>query len=484
MFVTEPTARDASLVASDQGAASVAHVTETVQPGPPLRMRIPGPSPAVRQFIVTEAGSARLLLAATVLALVWVNSPWSDSYTDFWSTTAGFGVGDLGVEMDLHHWVNDAAMAMFFLVVGLEITREVSTGELRDRRAVAVPALGALGGLAVPALLYLAFNRSGEAAQGWGMVMSTDTAFVIGILALFGPRCPERLRLFLLTLSIVDDIGAITVMALFYSDSLDLTALSVAAALLALIAGLRWLGVWRLGPYVFAGVALWLAVLASGVHATLAGVLLGLLIPSPPSREAERARIPAFGRALMEAPSAARVRLAVLAARATVPPNARLTQLLHPWSAYVVVPVFGLANAGVSLDAESLRAAARSPVTVGVVVALVLGNTLGVTLLSTLALRLHWGALPGQVRYTHLLGGAALAGIGFTISLFIAELAFTDGALREQAKIGILVGSVTAALLGTVILRTLGERSSLCTTSTGELPTLPPRPWHEPRPIG
>jgi Na+/H+ antiporter NhaA len=223
---------------------------------------------------------------------------------------------------------------------------------------------------------------------------------------------------------------------------------------------------------------------ASGVHATLAGVILGLLIPSPPSRQAEVERAPAFGRALLEAPSAARLRLAVLAAQATVPPNARLSQLLHSWSAYVVIPVFGLANAGVSLDTESLRTAATSPVTTGVVVALVLGNTVGITTLSMLALRLGWGVLPGRVRYTHLLGGATLAGIGFTISLFIAELAFTDDSLREQAKIGILVGSVSAALLGTLVLRTLGERSSLCTTTAAELPTLPPRPWHEPRPVG
>jgi len=459
-------------------------MTETVQPGPALRLRIPGPSPAVRQFIATEAGSAALLLAATILALGWANSPWSDSYADLWSTMAGIRVGDVGVELDLHHWVNDAAMAIFFLVVGLEVTRELSTGELRDRRAVAVPALGALGGLAVPALIYVAFNPSGEAAHAWGMVMSTDTAFVIGVLALFGPRCPERLRLFMLTLSIVDDIGAITVMALFYSDGIDVPALLGAAALVGVILALRWLGVWRLMPYAIVGIALWLAVQASGVHATLAGVVLGLLVPAPAPGRAEADRLPAFGRALLEAPSAARARLAALAAQATVPPNARLTQLLHPWSAYVVVPIFGLANAGVSLDAESLRAAAGSPVTLGVIVALVVGNTVAITALSMVALRVGWGVLPGRVRYTHLLGGAALGGIGFTISLFIAELALDDAMLREQAKIGILAGSALAAVLGTVILRTLGERSSLCTPASEELPTLPPRPWYEPGALG
>jgi Na+/H+ antiporter NhaA len=459
-------------------------VTETVRPGPALRVRVPGPSPAVRQFIATEAGSALLLLLAAVLALGWANSPWSASYADLWSMSAGISIGGAELEMDLHHWVNDAAMTLFFLVTGMEITREVTTGEMRDRRAVAVPALGALGGLVAPALIYLAINPSGAAAQGWGMVMSTDTAFVIGILALFGPRCPERLRLFLLTLAIVDDIGAIAIMALFYSDDIDVAAVAMSAVLVAVLLGLRWVGVWRLGPYVAVGLTLWLTVLASGVHATLAGVILGLLIPAPRSSQREVDRIPAYGRALMEAPSAARMRVAVLAAQATVPPNARLTQLLHPWSAFVVVPVFGLANAGVSLDGESLRTAATSSVTIGVVVALVVGNTIGITCLSTLALRVGWGVLPGRVRYTHLLGGSMLAGIGFTISLFIAELAFTDDSLREQAKIGILAGSVLAALLGTLVLRTLGERSSLCTTATGELPTLPPRPWVAPSSVG
>jgi Na+/H+ antiporter NhaA len=216
------------------------------------------------------------------------------------------------------------------------------------------------------------------------------------------------------------------------------------------------------------------------VHATLAGVILGLLIPAPATGREQMDRVPAFGRALMEAPSAARARLASLAVASTVPPNARLTQLLHPWSAFVVVPVFGLANAGVSLDAESLRAAVTSPISIGVVVALVVGNAIGITAFSALALRMGWGLLPGRVRYTHLLGGAGLAGIGFTISLFIAELAFDDEALREQAKIGILAGSLTAALLGTLVLRTLGERSPLCSSPSLEVPTLPPRPWLDP----
>jgi NhaA family Na+:H+ antiporter len=441
---------------------------------------MPSLSPSSRLYMGTEAGGSALLLAATLLALIWANSPWSAGYDAFWSTPASIGVGDVALSLDLRHWVNDAAMALFFLVVGLEITREVSTGELRDRRNVAAPALGALGGLVVPALVYLAFNPSGPASAGWGIVMSTDTAFVLGVLALFGPRCPDRLRLFLLTLAIVDDIGAISVMALFYSGDLHVPALLVSAGLIAVLVALRWAGIWRLTPYVLTGIALWLAVHESGVHGTLAGVVLGLLLPSRPADRHDVERTRTYGRALLEQPGAERARLAGLAVAATVPANARLLHALHRWTAYLVVPVFGLANAGVSLDAESLRTALTSPVTIGVTVALVLGNTVGITAGAAVALRTGWGVLPGGVRWSHLMAGATLAGIGFTISLFIADLAFGDGPLKDQATIGILAGSVAAALLGVVLLRVLGDRFPLCTPGAEGPPSLPPLPWVDP----
>jgi NhaA family Na+:H+ antiporter len=456
-------------------------MVSTPVPGPPLRVRLPSVNPAVLRFLANEAGSAVFLLAGTLLALVWANSPWAETYTSLWSTTAGFHVGSLGLDLDLHHWVNDAAMAVFFLVVGLEINREVTSGELRSRRTVAVPALGALGGLLVPALIYLAFNGGTDAAHGWGIVMSTDTAFLVGILALFGPACPDRLRLFLLTLAIVDDIGAITVMAVFYTKHVDPVALALAAVVVVAILAMRWLGVWQLAPYVLAAVALWFAVQASGVHPTLAGVLIGLLVPSRRSRREEVEDVVRYAKRLAHDTSAEREHLTELAARAAVPPSDRLQRVLHPWSAYVVVPVFGLANAGVRLDPETLRSAASSSVTIGVAVALVAGNTIGIFGASTLAIRAGLGNLPGRVRYGHLLGGAVLAGIGFTISLFIADLAFTDAVLVEQAKIGVLAGSLVAAVLGSVLLRILGERLPLCSPeSTEPPPSLPPRPWVAP----
>jgi Na+:H+ antiporter, NhaA family len=453
------------------------------RPGPTPRVSLAIPLPLVsqplRRFLVTEAGSAVLLLVATATALVWANLP-GGSYTSFWGTRAAVQVGRAVVSLDLQHWVNDGAMAVFFAAVGLEISREVTVGELHTPRAVVVPALGALGGLALPALVYAVINSGGPGAAGWGVPMSTDTAFLVGTLALFGPRCPDQLRLFLLTLAIVDDIGAILVMAVFYTGSLSLPALAVALALVLVLVALRWAGVWQLPPYVLVGLALWGAVLASGLHPTLAGVLVGLLLPAGGVDPEQGERLRAYGRAVIERADPLRARLAVSAARATVPANDRLQDALHPVSAYLVIPVFGLANAGVRLDAAALREAATSPVTLGVVVALLLGKSVGISASAALALRTGLGELPGRVRYGHLVGGAVLAGIGFTIALFIADLAFDDEALRQQAKIGVLAGSLLAAALGSLLLRYLGERLPLCSLEEPDLPALPSGPWRDP----
>jgi Na+/H+ antiporter NhaA len=437
-------------------------------------------SAPLQRFLATEAGGGVLLLVAAVAALVWANVP-AAGYEAFWHTEASVRIGDAVMALDLRHWVNDAAMALFFLAVGLEISREITVGELRNPRSVFVPVLGAIGGLALPALIYLAFNHDGQALQGWGIPVSTDTAFLIGILALFGPRCPDQLRLFLLTLAIADDIGAIAVMAIFYTDDVSMPAMVVAVALLLVLFGLRWLGVWQLRFYVVVGLALWAAVYASGLHPTLAGVLVGLVVPATPVEpgQAERARF--YGRALIERADAGRARLAVLATRATVPANDRLQDALHPISAFVVIPVFGLANAGVVLTGDALGQALTSSVTIGVVVALVAGKAIGISAGTALALRTGLGDLPGRVRYGHLIGGAVLAGIGFTISLFIADLAFDDELLRQQAKIGVLAGSLLAAVLGSVALRCLGERLPLCSVDDDvDLPALPDGPWRDP----
>ncbi|PZR55019.1 Na+/H+ antiporter NhaA [Xylanimonas oleitrophica] len=457
-------------------------MTDLGRPGPPLRIALRPLAPHVRSYLATESGGATLLLGASVLALLWANSPWGGTYHAFWDTWLGVDVGGWSWGMDLHAWVNDATMAVFFLVIGLEISREATTGELRDRRAIAVPALGALGGLLVPALIFLAFNAGTEAAHGWGIVMSTDTAFLVGVLALFGPRCPDQLRLFLLTLAVVDDIGAITVMAVAYTDQVNVPGLLVAAALVGVLVWLRWVREWRLAPYVATGVALWFAVHASGVHATLAGVLVGLLVPASLARREEVVAVHGYAKRLAHETTAEQQHLTEVASRAAVPANDRLQRVLHPWSAYAVVPLFGLANAGVRVDAETLRAAATSPLTIGTAVALVVGNAVGIFAASSLALRLGLGDLPGRVRYSHLLGGAMLAGIGFTISLFITELAFDDEVLVEQAKIGILVGSAVSAVLGSLVLRSMGERWPLCSPASPDGPpaALPAGDWANP----
>ncbi|GLY30092.1 Na+/H+ antiporter NhaA [Kineosporia sp. NBRC 101731] len=456
----------------------------SLRPGPPLRFITPSMTPALRRYIDNEASSAAVLLVASLVALLWVNSPWGESYHHLWELPVRMSLGDGVFELDLHHFVNDAAMAVFFMVVGLEVARETTAGELSDRRVMSVPAIGAVGGLTVPIVIYLiingVFGDGGEAMQGWGIVMSTDTAFVLGVLALFGPRCPDRLRMFLLALAVVDDIGAITVMAIFYSEEIRIGPLLVMIAIVGLFVALRWVGYWKLTPYVFLTVALWFAAYACGVHPTLAGVLAGLLIPAstPQSRGRE---LVIFGRALIENPSADGVRLANLAANSTVSANERLQSWLHPWSAFAIIPAFGLANAGVELSAETLNAALTSTVTIGVAVSLLVGNGVGITLFAIAALRSGVGVLPGGVRYSHLFGAALLAGIGFTISLFITDLAFTDQLLRDEAKIGILVGSLVSAVVGAWVLRVMGERMPLCSPAGDTAPPqLPPLPWTAP----
>jgi NhaA family Na+:H+ antiporter len=418
---------------------------------------------AAGRYLQTEAGGAVLLLVATVLALVWANSPWKGSYEGLWETELALSLGDRVLAESLRHWVNDLLMALFFMLVGLEIARELSIGEYQDRRAVAAPALAALGGLVLPAALFAAVvGTSGEAARGWGIAMSTDTAFALGVLALVGPRCPNRLRIFLLALAIVDDVAAIAVIAVFYTDRVDLGALGLAVLLLLAVAGLRARGVRNPAPYVVLAIGLWLAAYASGVHPTVAGVALGMLFAAYPPREDALDRTQELGRRFLTAPSPERAREVVQTLTGSLSANERLTLRLHPVVSFAVVPVFALANAGVGLDTASLREAAAGRLAWGIVLGLVVGKLLGVLAGTWLALRLPTTTFTGGVRWGQLAGAGSVAGIGFTIALFVTDLAFDDEALRQQAKIGILVGSALAALMALLVFRFLSARGGLC----------------------
>jgi NhaA family Na+:H+ antiporter len=420
------------------------------------------PPRRIRSFLGLEVAGTVVLLAATATALVWANLPVGDTYERLWHTPLAVHLGDQTLQLDLRHWVNDGLMALFFFVVGMEAAREFTRGEMRDRRKAATPVLAALGGLAIPPLIYLAINSDGPAARGFGIAMATDTAFALGLLTVLGPRCPEPLRRFLLTLAVIDDVVAILVIGVFYTETLAWVPVATALALLGLILLLRWLGVWRAQPYALLSVGIWLAAVYSGLHPTVVGIVLGVLVQvsTPSGAHPVRARDAAHEFALD--PTPLRGRQAASSIRAAVPTNDRLTLLLQPWTTYLIVPLFALANAGVRLDGEVLARAVTSPVTIGVAVALVVGKLGGVLLGTWIALRSRVGTLSGNLVWGQLAGGAAVAGIGFTISLFIAELAFADELTRTDAKVGILGGSLIAAGLGWLIFRLAWTRGGQC----------------------
>jgi Na+:H+ antiporter, NhaA family len=376
----------------------------------------------LKEFVHAEAAGGLLLLAATVVALGWANSPFAAAYESLWARELTIGAGSLAITEDLRHWVNDGLMTLFFFVVGLEIKRELVAGELREPRRASLPVLAALGGVVVPAAIFLALNSGGEAVRGWGIPMATDIAFAVGVLAVLGSRAPASAKLFLLTLAIVDDILAITVIALFYSGDVSLGWLAVALGGLALIVVLRRFGVRAVSTYVPLGLLVWLATFESGVHATIAGVALGLAIPARPVR----------GRPVLE----------------------QLEHRLHPVSSYLVVPLFALANAGMPLGTDALGRAAQSPVAWGVTLGLLGGKILGVTTASLAAVRLRLGSLPEDLTMRHVVGLGALSGIGFTVSLFIADLAYGGSGLVDLAKVGILAGSLVSGLAGAALVAT------------------------------
>jgi NhaA family Na+:H+ antiporter len=376
----------------------------------------------LRAFLHAENAGGIVLLTAAAAALIWANSAAAAGYTQFWEQKITIGAGTTAVTHDLRHWVNDGLMVLFFFVIGLEIKRELVVGELRDRRAALLPALAAVGGVVVPAAIYLIFVGGGEQARGWGIPMATDIAFAVGILALLGRHASAGAKLFLLSVAIVDDIIAIGVIAIAYTERVQVWWLAAAVAGLLAAVGMRRLGVTSPWAYVPIGAAVWFATLESGVHATLAGVALGLLTPARPLS----------GRDVLD----------------------ELERTLHPVSAFLVIPIFAVANAGIDLRGGALGDAFGTSLTWAVIAGLVLGKIIGIGGVAYLVRRLRWGALPADMHHREILGTAALGGIGFTVSLFITDLAFTADTLIAQAKVGILTASVAAALLGSILLLT------------------------------
>lgn len=417
----------------------------------------------VLRFTQVEAASGIALLAAAIAAVVWANMPFGESYQAFWEIHLDLSIGAFHIEESLRELVNDGLMAIFFFVVGLEIKRELAVGELRDPKTAALPAIAALGGMVVPALIYFLFVGTGEGAAGWGIPMATDIAFSLGVVALLGTRVPVTVKLFLLALAIADDIGAISVIAVFYTEEINFGWLLASIGGLSGVAIASRVGIRSLAFYTVVGFFIWFATLESGIHATLAGVALGLMTPVRPllgAADADHAArqiietYPALDESQTQQEKTA-YEASMLAAVAleSMSPLARLEHALHPWSSFVIVPIFALANAGVRFVGLDIGEALLNPITLGVAVGLVVGKMFGISLLTWLAVRLGLGRLPGGASWRQIVGVSALAGIGFTVSLFIASLAFTEAGLTDLARIGIFAGSLIAGVLGYLILR-------------------------------
>ena len=427
--------------------------------------------PALR-FTQVEAASGIVLLVAAVIAVIWANSSFGDTYEELWETVFKIEIGSFHLEETLRDLVNDGLMAIFFLVVGLEIKRELVVGELRDPKAAALPAIAALGGMVVPALIFVAFvaGEGGEAARGWGIPMATDIAFSIGVVALLGSRVPVGAKLFLLALAIVDDIGAIAVIAVFYTEDLSFAWLAAALGTLAVMWAAQKVGIRASVFYWPMGFLAWFFLLESGVHATLAGVALGLMTPARSMYSDEEYHRKSTYVLDTYAPQPEsphghdridhEARQLALIANESIAPLNRLEHLLHPWSSFLIVPLFALANAGVRFGGVDIVDALTSPVALGVAVGLLVGKIVGISAFTALAVRFGLGRLPRHTTWTHIYGLAALAGIGFTVSLFVTGLAFKDPAITDLAKIGIFAGSGVAGLIGYLILRFTGRTRS------------------------
>jgi NhaA family Na+:H+ antiporter len=430
-----------------------------------------GFSRAFIEFLQAETSGGIVMLTATALALILANSPLGDAYRDVWKIYGGLVFGDWSLKLSLGHWINDGLMAIFFFLVGLEIKRELLFGELASFRRAALPVVAAIGGAVIPAAIFFAVNRGGEYMDGWAIPMATDIAFAVTLLALLGSRAPLWLKSFITALAIADDIMAVLVIAIFYTSGLDMTALMWAAMVVGGLLICNLAGVQRPSPYVFLAVILWYFVLLSGIHATIAGVVAAAFVPASLRRSDRRGDSEDLTQSMqilldsmddvpegsekweeVDAREAALEEIADDAAASSAPLY-RLEHAILPWSAFVVLPIFAFANAGVQIPVGSLLSSLSHPLTLGIVLGLFVGKQVGITSFAWLAIKLGLGELPEGARWRQIWGGSLLAGIGFTMSIFIASLAFTDYEVLDKAKIGIIVGSLAAAVFGILVLR-------------------------------
>jgi Na+/H+ antiporter NhaA len=410
----------------------------------------------VRDFLTTETGGAAVLLGAVLAAWVWANSPWSSSYESLWTTKLSIQLGGSGLSQDLRHWINDGLMTFFFLVTGLEARREIDMGQLRERRRIALPAIAALGGLSAAILIYLAFNAGGPGSHGWGAVMSTDTAFALGVLALVAPG-GTRLRVYLLTLAIADDLVALVVIATAYTAHLSVVALALAVGFFLVLLALRYLPrIWRRRLRPALGVAIWVALFESGIDPVISGLALGLATSAYPPVRGELEQVSELTRSFREQPTPELARTAQLGLSSAISPNERLQHLFHPWTSYMIVPLFALANAGVHVSGKLLSEALTSPVTLGIVFGYVLGKPLGILGASWLASRPRLGGLPRLLSWPGIAGDGAVAGVGFTVALLISSLAF-HGRQLQEATLGVLAAGVLASLAGWMTFRAMAR---------------------------
>ena len=423
------------------------------EPTLPTRQSQPRLLRPLFDFLRAESAGGYVLVAVTALALVWANSSWRAGYAALWSTVVALRVGGHALALDARGWVNDGLMTFFFLVVGLEIKRELVDGELRGRARAALPMVSALGGMVVPAAIFLVFNVGGRGGHGWGVPMATDIAMAVGVLGLAGAARHRALAVYLLALAIVDDIGAIVVIAVFYSSGVGFVWLAIGVVLVGAIVAAQRLGWSSLLVYAPLGAGLWFALHEAHVHPTLAGVACGLLAPTQPLLRHDLVDADELAEGLLDVSTVEAARETVQLARQSVSVVEWLEHLLHPWVTFVVVPVFALANAGVVVSSASVRDAASSSVTLGVVLGLVVGKPLGIVTFAWLAVRLGVARLPDGVSWPQVVAIGAVAGVGFTVALFVTELAFDDAGLMAEAKLGILLASVISAVVGLVALR-------------------------------